>query len=100
MVYFTVFNEKNVYLLYYIGGLFHPNDVNQENVFKHAIHDVNVNRHLLSRSNLSGQIEKVSPQDSFHASKRGNADRIKLFYFLLFNIITDYINYYYYHHNK
>jgi len=53
------------------GGLFHPNDINQENVFKHAIHDVNANRLILSRSNLSGQVEKVSPQDSFHASKRG-----------------------------
>jgi len=56
---------------YFLGGLFHQNDVNQEKVFKHAIHDVNANRHILSRSNLSGQIEKVSPQDSFHASKRG-----------------------------
>lgn len=41
-------------------------------MFKHAIHDVNANRNILSRSNLSGQVEKVSPQDSFHASKRGN----------------------------
>lgn len=63
-------------ILYYTGGLFHPNDINQETVFKHAIHDVNVNRHMLSRSNLSGQIEKVSPQDSFHASKRGNDNNI------------------------
>lgn len=65
------------------GGLFHPNDVNQENVFKHAIHDVNANHHILSRSNLSGQIEKVSPQDSFHASKRGNDNTI----IRLFNMI-------------
>lgn len=65
------------------GGLFHPNDVNQENVFKHAIHDVNANHHILSRSNLSGQIEKVSAQDSFHASKRGNDNtiiRLKLYF--------------------
>lgn len=61
-----------VFYCYSIGGLFHPNDINQENVFKHAIHDVNANHHILSRSNLSGQIEKVSSQDSFHASKRGN----------------------------
>jgi len=48
-------------------------------VFKHAIHDVNANRHTLSRSNLSGQIERVSSQDSFHASKRGNAKYNNIF---------------------
>lgn len=70
-MYFTVCSNHWCVRSKFSGGLFHPNDVNQENVFKHAIHDVNGNRHILSRSNLSGQIEKVSPQDSFHASKRG-----------------------------
>lgn len=52
--------------------------MNQENVFKHAVHDVNADRHILSRSNLSGQIEKVTPQDSFHASKRGKTTKLVL----------------------
>lgn len=76
------------------GGLFHPNDINQENVFKHAIHDVNANRLILSRSNLSGQVEKVSPQDSFHASKRGYNIPVTV------NIILNIYQYSYYNIKK
>jgi len=32
---------------------------------------VNANRNVLPNSLLSAQIEKIPPQDSFHASKRG-----------------------------
>ncbi|KAL0275564.1 UNVERIFIED_CONTAM: hypothetical protein PYX00_003378 [Menopon gallinae] len=53
-----------------IGGLFHPTDDNQEVAFRYAVEKINADRTILPRSRLSAQIEKVSPQDSFHASKR------------------------------
>lgn len=53
------------------GGLFHPSDAKQEIAFKYAVDRINADRAVLPRSRLSAQIEKISPQDSFHASKRG-----------------------------
>ncbi|XP_050309100.1 glutamate receptor ionotropic, kainate 2 isoform X3 [Anthonomus grandis grandis] len=53
-----------------IGGLFHPNDDKQELAFRYAIEKINSDRTILSRSKLQGQIEKIPPQDSFHASKK------------------------------
>ncbi|XP_073988845.1 kainate-type ionotropic glutamate receptor subunit 1D isoform X1 [Rhodnius prolixus] len=53
-----------------IGGLFHPADDKQEIAFKYAVERINADRAILPRSRLSAQIEKISPQDSFHASKR------------------------------
>ncbi|XP_014247018.1 glutamate receptor ionotropic, kainate 2-like isoform X3 [Cimex lectularius] len=53
-----------------IGGLFHPADDKQEIAFKYAVERINADRTILPRSRLSAQIEKISPQDSFHASKR------------------------------
>lgn len=55
------------------GGLFHPSDVNKQDVaFRYAVEKINANRDILPKSRLSAQIEQISPQDSFHASKRGN----------------------------
>ncbi|XP_049845015.1 glutamate receptor ionotropic, kainate 2 isoform X4 [Schistocerca gregaria] len=53
-----------------IGGLFHPADDRQEVAFRYAVDRLNADRSVLPRSRLSAQIEKISPQDSFHASKR------------------------------
>ncbi|XP_063242515.1 glutamate receptor ionotropic, kainate 2 [Bacillus rossius redtenbacheri] len=53
-----------------IGGLFHPADDRQEVAFRYAVERINDERSILPRSRLSAQIEKISPQDSFHASKR------------------------------
>ncbi|PNF30867.1 Glutamate receptor ionotropic, kainate 2 [Cryptotermes secundus] len=53
-----------------IGGLFHPADDRQEVAFRYAVERINDDRTILPRSRLSAQIEKISPQDSFHASKR------------------------------
>ncbi len=39
--------------------------------FRYAVERVNSNRNILPNSLLSAQIEKIPPQDSFHASKRG-----------------------------
>nr|CAD7589586.1 unnamed protein product [Timema genevievae] len=52
------------------GGLFHPADDRQEVAFRYAVERINADRTILPRSRLSAQIEKISPQDSFHASKR------------------------------
>ncbi|XP_034252804.1 glutamate receptor ionotropic, kainate 2-like isoform X2 [Thrips palmi] len=52
-----------------IGGLFHPADDTQEVAFRYAVERINADRTLLPRARLSGQIEKISPQDSFRASK-------------------------------
>ena len=53
------------------GGLFHPADDKQEIAFRYAVEKINSDRMILPRSKLSAQIEKMSPQDSFHASKKG-----------------------------
>ncbi|KAG6450855.1 hypothetical protein O3G_MSEX006783 [Manduca sexta] len=53
-----------------IGGLFHPEDDKQEVAFRYAVERVNVDRAVLPRAKLLAQVETISPQDSFHASKR------------------------------
>ncbi|CAK1585393.1 unnamed protein product [Parnassius mnemosyne] len=53
-----------------IGGLFHPEDDKQEVAFRYAVERVNADRAVLPRAKLLAQIETISPQDSFHASKR------------------------------
>lgn len=55
----------------FVGGLFHPADNKQEIAFKYAVERINADRTILPRSKLSAQIERISPLDSFHASKRG-----------------------------
>ncbi|KAL9692705.1 hypothetical protein quinque_005512 [Culex quinquefasciatus] len=52
------------------GGLFHPDDDHQEIAFRYAVEKINLDRTILPRSKLLAQIEKISPQDSFLASKR------------------------------
>lgn len=54
-----------------LGGLFHPGDDNQELAFRYAVEKINRDKTILPRSKLSAQIERISPHDSFHASKRG-----------------------------
>lgn len=53
------------------GGLFHPSDDKQDVAFRYAVEKINNNRDILPKSRLSAQIEQIKPQDSFHASKRG-----------------------------
>ncbi|RZF32680.1 hypothetical protein LSTR_LSTR004108 [Laodelphax striatellus] len=53
-----------------IGGLFHPADDKQEVALRYAVERINADRTILPRSRLLAQIEKIPPQDSFHASKR------------------------------
>uniref|UniRef100_A0A182P836 Receptor ligand binding region domain-containing protein n=1 Tax=Anopheles epiroticus TaxID=199890 RepID=A0A182P836_9DIPT len=52
------------------GGLFHPDDDHQEIAFRYAVEKINSDRTILPRSKLLAQIERISPQDSFLASKR------------------------------
>ncbi|KAG7298971.1 hypothetical protein JYU34_017442 [Plutella xylostella] len=53
-----------------IGGLFHPEDDKQEVAFRYAVERVNADRAILPRAKLLAQVETISAQDSFHASKR------------------------------
>lgn len=53
------------------GGLFHPEDEKQEVAFRYAVERVNADRAILPRAKLLAQVETISAQDSFHASKRG-----------------------------
>ena len=53
------------------GGLFDMTESKQEVAFRYAVERVNANRKILTKSLLSAQLEKIPPQDSFHASKRG-----------------------------
>ena len=54
-----------------IGGLFDISESKQEVAFRYAVERINSNRKILPKSLLSAQIEKIPPQDSFHASTRG-----------------------------
>lgn len=65
------------------GGLFHPSDDKQEVAFRYAVEKINANRDILPKSRLSAQIEQIKPQDSFHASKRGEWVRVRAPFFLL-----------------
>ena len=56
----------------------------QEVAFRYAVERVNANRKILPKSLLSAQIEKIPPQDSFHASKRGKK-RLTLPYSVVLN---------------
>jgi hypothetical protein len=60
------------HLFNFLGGLFDLSESKQEVAFRYAVERVNANRNILAKSLLSAQIEKIPPQDSFHASKRGD----------------------------
>lgn len=68
----------NRLLFRYVGGLFHPADDKQEVAFRYAVERINADNSILPRSRLSAQVEKISPQDSFHASKRGSSTVLHL----------------------
>lgn len=60
---------------YILGGLFPPHDDHQaadpqEIAFKYAVEKINADNKILPRSKLYAEIERILPQDSFHASKR------------------------------
>jgi len=57
---------------FFSGGLFDVTDSKQEVAFRYAVERVNANRKILPDSMLSAQLEKIPPEDSFHASKRGD----------------------------
>ena len=63
---------------FFTGGLFDLAESKQEVAFRYAVERVNANRKILSQSLLSAIIEKIPPQDSFHASKRGKMTLIFL----------------------
>ena len=56
-----------------LGGLFDISESKQEVAFRYAVERINSNRKILPKSLVSAQIEKIPPQDSFHASKRGKS---------------------------
>lgn len=63
---------------FFPGGLFSPLPSNddhqttdpQEIAFKYAVEKINADNKILPRSKLHAEIERILPQDSFHASKR------------------------------
>lgn len=65
-------------MLFLTGGLFSPlpNDNDhqatdpQEVAFRFAVEKINADNKILPRSKLHAEIERIMPQDSFHASKR------------------------------
>ena len=63
-------NKGNDFIL---GGLFDISESKQEVAFRYAVERINSNRKILPKSLVSAQIEKIPPQDSFHASKRGKS---------------------------
>lgn len=76
--------KRNCAYFHVPGGLFHPGDESQEIAFRYAVDIINKDKTILPRSKLAVQIERISPQDSFHASKRGEL----LLYTIPENFIT------------
>ncbi|KAG4074265.1 hypothetical protein HA402_008674 [Bradysia odoriphaga] len=70
LIVFSVHKAQSLPDVIRIGGLFHPGDDNQENAFRYAVDKINSDKSILPRSKLTAQVEIISPQDSFHASKR------------------------------
>ena len=54
-----------------LGGLFDNDDESQEVAFINAVNRINANRNILPKSHLVAQVEKITKDDSFEASKRG-----------------------------
>jgi ionotropic kainate glutamate receptor 2 len=52
------------------GGDDHQITDPQEIAFKYAVEKINADNKILPRSKLYAEIERILPQDSFHASKR------------------------------
>jgi hypothetical protein len=70
-------NSLPLFSLASLGGLFSPlpNDDHhstdpQEIAFRYAVDKINADNKILPRSKLYAEIERIMPQDSFHASKR------------------------------
>lgn len=80
----SIFFQDVFYSIFYklinAGGLFSPLPSNggddhqitdpQEIAFKYAVEKINADNKILPRSKLYAEIERILPQDSFHASKR------------------------------
>lgn len=64
-----------------IGALFSPEEVEQETIFKFAVDKINADSSLLPQSKLLPQIERIHPNDSFHADKTGE-------FFFCLNFVT------------
>lgn len=69
---------NKIQFFFFKGGLFSPlpNDNDhqttdpQEIAFRYAVDKINADNKILPRSKLHAEIERIMPQDSFHASKR------------------------------
>lgn len=59
--------------LLFVGGLFSDNewDESVQNAFKYAVYRLNHDRTILPKTKVEAYIEKVSSNDSFRASKKG-----------------------------
>ena len=84
----TLYPKYNFFCFFNTGGLFDLAESKQEVAFRYAVERVNANRKILSQSLLSAIIEKIPPQDSFHASKRGKTKPHKYTYSILFRPTT------------
>lgn len=57
----------------YLGGLFTPEQREEEFFFRLAVHHINEDETILSRTKLVAQVKSVDYFDSFHANKQGKA---------------------------
>lgn len=74
-----MFNSWVSLCSFLLGGLFSPLPKEnleyqttdpQEVAFRYAVDKINADNKILPRSKLYAEIERIMPQDSFHASKR------------------------------
>lgn len=63
------------YVLFVLGAIFtqEEKDSSTELAFKYAVYRINKDRTLLPKTTLVYDIQYVPKDDSFHASKKGNA---------------------------
>lgn len=62
------------------GGLFgEEEDPSVENAFKYAVYRINHERHILGKTKLTYDIQRLPVRDSFRASKKGEKLKTKWF---------------------
>lgn len=63
---------KNTIFYPFSGGLFDGSDPMPESAFRQSLERVNENGKFLPSSNLMSSVERIPPNDSYFASKRGS----------------------------
>ena len=74
----TISNDHFISAFIPLGGLFTPEQREEEFMFRLAVNNINEDATILSRTKLVAQVNTIDYFDSFHANKRGSNFSIEL----------------------